>query len=87
MLPVILNASAAEPITIYYCKAGIKSGQVCRVQLAGVTFACSGVKFSHAVGCMLNNNSVGRPKRSGARCVLQLSAGHVELIAPVSTLE
>jgi hypothetical protein len=86
--PPILRATIAHPVIIYYCKAGIQTGTTIRVQHHGQVHACRGV-FLH--GCnagMFHDNSTGKPKASGARCVLTVTTGIVGLEThPRSTRE
>jgi len=76
-----ITASAEHPVTVYYCKAGIPTGQTVRVSSkpAGV-IACQGVKLDAVSGDMLNGNATGQAKSSGARCVLRLTSGTIHII-------
>jgi hypothetical protein len=75
-------------ITIYYCKAGIQSGRTVRVIYAPATntseapeqWDCKGVRLTGADAEMLHDNSTGKPKKSGARCVMYVTGGEVEVI-------
>ena len=78
--PVTLTASATFPVTIYYCKAGVATGQTVRISQSGPALACSGVRLAGAFGEMVHGNSAGKAKASGARCVLTLTGGSVEVI-------
>ncbi len=74
-------ATPTEPVTIYYCKAGIPTGQTVRVtQLNQPTVSCSGVHLHGVTATMLHGNSRGKAKASGARCVLQIHSGNITII-------
>lgn len=76
-----LTATDAAPVTIYYCKAGVATGQTVRVsQGTAAPLTCSGVRLAGALGQMVHGNSKGKAKASGARCVLTLTSGSVEVI-------
>ena len=75
-----LTATTAAPVTIYYCKAGVATGQTVRVSQTGPAIVCSGVRLAGAFGEMIHGNSAGKAKASGARCVLTLTGGSVEII-------
>ena len=76
----------AYPVTIYYCKAGKKTGLTIRVETNGFRFACTGVHLDASAGRfaaeMLHANSTGKAKASGATCVLKITKGAVWMIAP-----
>jgi hypothetical protein len=83
--PPILRATIAHPVIIYYCKAGIQTGTTIRVLHRGQVHACRGV---HLHGCdagMFHDNSTGKPKASGARCVMTVTTGLVGLEYPHDT--
>jgi hypothetical protein len=75
-----LAATPSDPVTIYYCKAGIATGQTVRVSQGKSVTACSGVRLEAATGIMLHGNSTGKAKASGARCVLELVSGSITTI-------
>lgn len=77
---ITLDATPDIPVTIYYCKAGIANGQTVRVSQFGPALACSGVRLTHVSGEMIHGDSKGTTKASGARCVLTLTAGTVEIL-------
>ena len=65
------------PITIYYCKAGLKTGLTVRVEHGGRRYACRGVRLDGAGGAMEHGNATGKARGSGARCVLLITTGAV----------
>lgn len=71
-----------HPISIYYCKAGLKTGLTVRVEHAGARWACGGVTFQGVTGDIIHGNAEGKAKRSGARCVAVIHSGVVTLINP-----
>ena len=77
--------AVAHPVTIYYCKAGKKTGLTIRVEQMGFRFACTGVHLAADDGRfaaeMLHANSTGKAKASGATCVLKITKGAVWKIA------
>lgn len=73
-------ACAIHPVTIYYCKAGIPTGQTVRVMQDKVVTACQGVELTRVSGRMIHGNAEGKPKASGARCVLIAESGTITLI-------
>lgn len=75
-----LTATPSSPVTIYYCKAGVRTGQTVRVSQGKSVTACSGVRLEAASGTMLHGNSTGKAKASGARCVLELVSGTITTI-------
>jgi hypothetical protein len=80
--PILSLDAAAYPVTLYYCKAGLKSGLTIRV-LHGVNrWACSGVAIHGCTAWMRHDKAKGKAKASGARCVLQIISGTVELADP-----
>lgn len=83
--PPILRATLAHPVTIYYCKAGIQTGTTVRVLHRGQVHACSGVLLHGAAASMTHDNSTGKPKASGARCVLTVTTGLIGLSHPAVT--
>jgi hypothetical protein len=75
----LLRATPKEPITIYYCKANLKSGLTVRLIQGKQIHDCTGVLLQAAHASMIHGNSTGKPKASGARCVLEISQGIVGL--------
>lgn len=69
------KATTSRPVTVYYCKAGVKTGETVKVEQGGDVFTCSGVLFSGVTGEMIHNNSRGKAKASGARCVFLATSG------------
>jgi hypothetical protein len=83
-----LRATNDFPISIYYCKAGIQTGQTIRVLQNGIVHTCSSIRLSSRLdtgpfdASMSHDNAKGKPKASGARCVLILNCGLVHLDPP-----
>lgn len=79
----IFRASRAEPVTVYYCKANLKTGKTVRIVQGRNVCDCTGVRFSSSLTTgpfdaeMIHGNATGKPKASGARCVLTVRAGTV----------
>lgn len=84
----VFLATAAEPVTVYYCKANLKTGLTVRIVQGRNVYDCSGVRFSNSpphgdfLGEMIHGNSTGKPKASGARCVLTIKHG---IVTPVES--
>jgi hypothetical protein len=76
----LLRASPKEPITIYYCKTNVKSGLTVRIIQGKQIHDCTGVLLQAAHASMIHGNSTGKPKASGARCVLEVTQGLVGLV-------
>lgn len=80
-----LTATRDSPVSIYYCKAGIKTGLTIRVLHKGSVHTCAGISLSSTLAdgpfdaVMSHDNAKGKPKASGGRCVLIVSAGRVQL--------
>ncbi|MEA3210956.1 MAG: hypothetical protein QOE70_4013 [Chthoniobacter sp.] len=82
------TATKAAPVTVYYCKANKSTGKTVRVlaphwtsgQLFYRQHDFNGVHLSGPsfLATMLDGNSTGAAKRSGARCVLLVEGGVVE---------
>lgn len=90
----IFHASKAEPVTIYYCKANLRTGNTVRIVQGRNVCDTSGVRFSSSLATgpfeaeMIHGNSTGKAKASGARCVLTVTRGTVtpiETPSPIST--
>jgi hypothetical protein len=83
-----LLATRTSPISIYYCKAGIQTGQTIRVLQDGIVHHCSSIQLSSRLdtgpfdASMTHDNAKGKPKASGARCVLIVKRGLVHLDPP-----
>ena len=82
MTPITLiehwvEATEANPATVYYCKAGIQTGETIRVLHNGKVFNTAGVTLTNTNASMQHDNSTGKPKASGARCVLKITRGQV----------
>ena len=80
----ILRATPEQPVTVYYCKANLKSGLTVRLMQGKQTHDCTGVLLQAATATMIHGNSTGTPKASGARCVLKITTGLVGLQHPQS---
>ncbi len=72
-----LHATDQNPIAIYYCKAGIQTGTTIRVMHASKVYATGAVVLGNSTAEMHHDNSTGKAKKSGARCVLMVSSGTV----------
>jgi hypothetical protein len=68
-----IEATPTDPVTVYCCKAGITTGLTIRILHKGLVFQTSSVSLLNATAVMAHNNSTGKPKASGARCVLQFN--------------
>jgi hypothetical protein len=68
------------PATVYYCKANVKTGTTVILLHQGQREALRGVNFYGVTGEMVHDNSTGVPKKSGARCVFQVTQGTIERI-------
>lgn len=80
--PPILRATPNNPAVVYYCKAGITSGKPVRVLHNKHVYECHGVNMRDVECSMHYNNSTGKPKASGARCVMIVSTGIVGILPP-----
>jgi len=77
---MLIIATPDRPVTIYYCKANLKTGLTVRVVTPDASYDCRGARL-HRVGAeIIHGNSTGKPKASGARCVLTATSGTIELI-------
>lgn len=72
-------ATPQAPVTIYYCKANLKTGNTVRILQQGRQVDTTGVRIhgTFVDARMDHGNSTGKPRKSGARCVLILSRGIV----------
>ena len=79
----IFHATKAEPVTVYYCKANLKTGNTVRIVQGRNVCDCKGAHFSSSLasgpfeGEMIHGNSTGKAKASGARCVLTITQGTI----------
>lgn len=80
-------ATRKHPVTVYYCKANVKTGLTVRVmsRVSG-SVDCRGVTLASRDGeaftaTMVHGNSTGPAKASGARCVLQVTSGIVTTLS------
>ena len=81
----VFHATSAEPVTVYYYKANLKSGLTVRIVQGRNVCDCAGVRFTGDLtgpfkAEMIHGNSTGKPKASGARCVLTVTYG---IVTPV----
>ena len=76
----LLRATPAQPITVYYCKTNVKTGLTVRLMQGKQSWDCRGVLLQAAHASMIHGNSTGKPKASGARCVLEVTQGIVGLV-------
>ncbi len=72
-----LIATPTHPVTIYYCKAGIKTGLTIRLLHRGQVHQTADVTLANAQATMAHDNSTGPARRSGARCVLVVRQGEI----------
>ena len=72
-----LLAAVCCPVTVYYCKAGLKTGRTVRVLQGTKVYETAGVSIYGAAASMFHDNAKGKPKASGARCVMLISDGIV----------
>lgn len=75
-----ITITPQSPATVYYCKANIATGTTVILLHRGEKTALRGVKFHGVTGEMIHDNSSGKAKKSGARCVFQVTSGVIELI-------
>ncbi len=81
-VPATFTATDKAPVSIYYCKAGLKTGQTVRVAQGSAKVTCRGVALDGVSGTMIHGNSTGPAKASGARCVLRLTSGLITISDP-----
>lgn len=77
-----LRATPRQPVTIYYCKAGLADGMIIRLLCGRDRFAGTAVRMTDATSSMALDNSPGPAKRSGARCCQIVTQGSVFLTKP-----
>jgi len=73
-------ATAEKPVTVYYCKADKTTGLTVRLLHDRQVYRLRGVTLENCSGEMRDGNATGKPKSSGARCLLILRSGHVHTI-------
>lgn len=78
----VFTATAAEPVTVYYCKANLKTGLTVRIVQGRNVCDCAGVHLTSDLtgpfkAEMIHGNSTGKAKASGARCVLTVTYGTI----------
>lgn len=76
----VFTATPAEPVTIYYCKANLKTGNTVRIVQGRNVADCTGVHLTATPDGlfsaeMVHGNSKGKAKASGARCTLIVHHG------------
>jgi len=71
------TASERLPVVVFYCKAGLPTGETVRVAQGGTKTSHRGVTFVNVSGEMIHGNSTGAAKASGARCVFRATAGTI----------
>lgn len=82
------TATPDYPVTVYYCKANLRTGKTVRIMQGRNVNDCSGVIFSSTLeggpfsAEMIHGNSSGKAKASGARCVLIVSSG---IVTPIES--
>lgn len=75
------TAIPSDPVTVYYCKANVKTGLTVRIIQGKLEHDCSGITMHSTLASgpfdaeMIHGNAAGRPKRSGARCTLIVRRG------------
>lgn len=72
-----LYANEDAPVIVYYCKAGIPTGQTIRITQEAQTFQTSAVSLADCDATMHHDNATARAKRSGARCTLIITSGTI----------
>lgn len=80
----IVVKDGQKPLVIYYCKANLKNGNTVRVVNKNFTphqiTDCKGVGLVTVQATMIHENSTGKAKASGAKCVLEVSSGIVHIL-------
>lgn len=77
------RAAHELPVTVYYCKANLKTGNTVRIVQGHNVCDCAGVTLSSELDTgpflaeMIHGNSTGKAKTSGARCTLKVIRGIV----------
>ncbi|MDG2124884.1 MAG: hypothetical protein P8J87_14370 [Verrucomicrobiales bacterium] len=83
---ITLTPYMGEPITVYYCKAKLATGNPVRVYRGRgrqrECWDCTGIEMSNCAATMDLNNSTTLAKASGARCVLIITSGDLILKNP-----
>jgi hypothetical protein len=80
-------ATPANPVTVYYCKANLKTGDTVRIVQAREVRDCPGVLLTSPFPSgkfqakMIHGNSTGKAKASGARCVLVVTSGVITAVS------
>lgn len=81
-------ATRDYPVTIYYCKANLKTGNTVRIIQGRNVCDCPGVQFHSTLSTgpfdaeMIHGNSTGKAKASGARCTLVVKQG---IVTPIES--
>jgi hypothetical protein len=81
---MIFRAIPSDPVTIYYCKANLKTGLTVRIIQGRTQHDCAGISMHSTLDSgpfdaeMIHGNSQGKPKRSGARCTLIVRRGIIK---------
>lgn len=78
----VSRATPDYPVTVYYCKANLKTGNTVRIVQGRNVTDCTGVSIAATPegrfqARMIHGNSTGKAKASGARCVLTVTEGTV----------
>jgi len=76
-------ATASSPVTVYYCKANLQTGNTVRIYQGSRSVDTHSVSIAgHAE--MTHDASTGRAKASGARCVLTITDGIIIPAPPIT---
>lgn len=73
-----LFPTTETPAVVYYCKAGIATGLVVRVEYLRQKYACKGCDMKGADADLMHDDQA-KKKRGGARCVLVVRGGILRL--------
>jgi hypothetical protein len=82
----VFHATRDYPVTVYYCKANLKTGDTVRVIQGRNVCDCAGVNLSSTLETgpfdadMIHGNTTGKPKASGARCALVVKQGIITIV-------
>jgi|GEM_PF-6645168 len=73
------TATPDKPVTVYYCKANVRTGLTVRIVHDGKSVDTPGIRMSGRSFSaeMIHGNSSGKARKSGARCVLIVTRGTV----------
>lgn len=81
----IIVSRDQKPVIVYYCKANLKTNNPIRIidpnYSPQMIIDCNDIRLQDAKCNMSLDNSTGKAKASGARCVLYVESGTIEVIA------